>query len=251
MKKIQNKQWFTLVELVVVATILVILTSIWFYSYVWNLQDSRDSARKSDIAKLSSALKLYSQRRGIYPNPWSSFNILNNANAVALQWKMDNSVPLSTLDQLVFDPKTNEPYFYSITSNKRSFQIAWSLENADNPIAILNGDYSSVAVNVLPTIILASNSTIDLEIWGTSPNRNLFIFNGWANNIPYDFIDGTAQSNGTSFENLLSDPLIEFWQNSDFRSCEEIFESWRSIWDWEYQILDSTWTLSWVTCTWP
>ena len=251
MKTTQNTKWFTLVELVVVATILVILTSIWFYSYVGNLQDSRDSARKADIAKLSSALKLYSLRRWIYPNPWSSFNVLNNWLPVFSQGKMDNSVPLSTLDQLVFDPKTKASYSYSITANKQSFQIAWSLENADNPVAILNWDYSPVAVNVLPTIILAANSTADVEIWGTSPARNLFVFNWGQNNIPYDFIDETPESNWTSFENLLSDPLIEFWQNSDFRSCDEIFEAGKSIWNWEYQILDSTWTLVNTTCTWP
>ncbi len=249
MLKVQNIRWFTLVELVVVATILVILTSIWFYSYVWNLQDSRDSARKADVAKLSSGLKLYKQKRWVFPRPWSSISLLHNTQAVASQGLMNESVPLSTLDQLVYDPKTKKPYHYSTTSTRQEFQIAWSLENADNPIAILKWDYSSVAKNILPTIMLATNSTTDLEIWGSSTNRNLFIFDWGRHNIPYDFVSETSQSNGTTFNSLINDPLIEFWQNSDYRTCGEIYESGKSIGTGEYQVLDNTGTLVSVNCS--
>ena len=245
---------FTLVELVVVATILVVLTSIGFYSYVWNLQDSRDSARKADIAKLSSALTLYHQKRGVFPNPGSSFNLLNNGVAVASQWKMDKSVPLSTIDSLVYDPKNENSYSYSITTNKQEFQIAGTLENGDNPKAILDGNYTSVSVDILPTIMLASDSTTDLEInaatWAGPSNRLLFIFNGWTHNIPYDFDQQTASSDGTTFANLLSDPLIEYWQNSDYRTCTEIYEAWKSIGNGEYQILNSSGVLTWSGCLW-
>jgi len=43
---------FTLVEIVVTTTILVILTSIWFYSYSKSISDARDSARIADISTL-------------------------------------------------------------------------------------------------------------------------------------------------------------------------------------------------------
>lgn len=255
MKIQKNTLAFTLVELVVVATILVILTSIWFYSYVWNLQDSRDSARKADIARLSSSLNLYHQKRWAFPNPWNSFGILNDWLNVANQWKMNESVPLSTLDTLVYDPKTKKPYSYSITTNKQEFQVAGTLENADNPHAILDGNYTSVSVNILPTILLASDSVNDLEIadgvWAGSANRTLFIFNEGGNNLPYDFDQNTAYSESwVSFDDLLNDPLIKYWQNSDFRSCTEILEAGKSIWNnIEYQVLDASWTLSGVTCT--
>jgi hypothetical protein len=57
---------------------------------------------------------------------------------VASQGVLDESVPLSTLDRLVYDPKTKGPYFYSVTDKKQEFQIAGSLENSDNPVAILD-----------------------------------------------------------------------------------------------------------------
>lgn len=254
MKISYNKKAFTLVELVVVATILVVLTSLWFYSYVGNLQDSRDSARQADIAKLSSALKLYQQKRWVYPNPWNSFNIVNNGTGVAIQGKLDESVPLSTLDSLAYDPKIQIPYTYAITANKQEFQVAGTLENSDNPRAIMEWDYKTVSINILPTILLATDSTVNMEIadgvWDWSQNRRLFIFNGWTHNIPYSFDDGyPAVSDATLFNDLINDPLIKFWQNSDYRSCADIREAGKSIWDGEYQVRDDTWTLSWELCT--
>ena len=241
---------FTLVELVVVATILVVLTSLGFYSYVWNLQDSRDSARLSDIAKLSSALKLSHQKRGVYPNPGQNFNITASGATVAIQWKLDRDVGLSTIDEFVVDPKLDIPYTYSITTNKQEFQIAGTLENSDNPRSILRWDYKTVSVNILPTLILATNSTEDLEITAVA-NRNLFVFDGGTHNVVYTFNnDNWADSDGTSFENLLSDPLIDFYQNSDFRSCIEISEAGKSLGDGEYQIRNADGVLTGTGCVW-
>jgi prepilin-type N-terminal cleavage/methylation domain-containing protein len=57
------KSGFTLIEIVVSATILVILTSIGFYSYTKNIADARDSARVTDISALESQLSLYKRER--------------------------------------------------------------------------------------------------------------------------------------------------------------------------------------------
>ncbi|MDF1682375.1 MAG: hypothetical protein P1U46_01015 [Patescibacteria group bacterium] len=47
------------------------------------------------------------------------------------------------------------PYFYSVTKTKQEFEMAATLENEDNPIALVNGTYKSVSRNILPSIILA------------------------------------------------------------------------------------------------
>jgi type II secretory pathway pseudopilin PulG len=75
----QKKQTaaFTLIEIVVSATILVILTSIGFYSYTKNISSARDSARLTDLSALESQLSLYKRERGAYPFPGDYFNILN------------------------------------------------------------------------------------------------------------------------------------------------------------------------------
>ena len=238
------KRGFTLVELVVVATILVILTGIGFYSYVGNLQDSRDAARQADIAKLSSALKLQHQKRGTYPNPWQSVEHQLLWTWAVIQWFLDSSVALTTLDKLSIDPKLKTPYVYSITRNRQEFQVAGTLENGDNPQAILEWNYKTVAVDILPTIVVASESSINL---GTT--NNAFVFNGWQENLVYTFTwDNGPVDGSTDLPGLLSDPLIDLWQNSDYRTCLEIKEAWKSIGNTDYQIRDLNWALTTVTC---
>lgn len=251
-------KWFTLVELIVTATILVILTAVGFYSYSQNLVDARDSLRKSDVADLESRLKLYKQKRGAYPVPGNTFTITNSGVLVAQQWLMNNGVSLTTADTIPLDPYIKVPYFYSITTNKQQFEIALTLENADNPIAILEGDYKSVSKNTLPTITLALESTTPIEIQdgvgAGSTNRTAFIVNLGSYNLPYTFNEPYSPQNdsGIPLETILTDPTIEYWQNSDHRSCSEIYESGRSISNGtasqQYQILNSTGALENTIC---
>ena len=242
----KKSSWaFTLVELVVVATILVILTSIGFYNYVGNLQDSRDSARQADLAKLWAALKLQHQKRGTYPNPGESFNITATWWTIAIQWKLNKDVWVSTLEQLSLDPKLNIPYTYSVTNNKQEYQLAATLENDDTPKALTVWNYSSVSINTLPTILVAT--TTDTNIVA---NNNSFIFDQWLENLPYSYKWDNGPVNGTStLPELLSDPLINLYQNSDYRTCDEIKEAGKSIGDWEYQVRSSTGALTSTWCT--
>lgn len=250
MKTSHWKNWFTLVELIVTATILVILTAVWFYTYSQNLVDARDSLRKSDIADMESRLKLYKQKRWAYPTPGNSFEITNQWIVVAKQGKLNNNVSLSTASSIPEDPLIKVPYNYSITHNKQEFELALTLENAGNPIAVLEGDYKSVSKNVLPTISLAIESPNPIEIhdgvWAGSVNRMAFILNLWSYNLPYSFEDPfLPQTDGTTtFDTLLQDPTIEYWQNSDYRSCTEIYQAGKSISNGlaneQYQILNST-----------
>jgi hypothetical protein len=87
--------------------------------------------------------------------------------------------------------------------------------------------------------------------WDT--NRNLFLFHNGYHTLPYDFVSGDAYSDGSDFDTLLSDGSEDFWQNSDYRSCEEITIAAKRITpdgvEDEYQILTNTWFLDTVTCS--
>ena len=254
-----NKFAFTLIELVVTATILVILTSIGFYSYTQNISDARDGARKTDISTLASQLNLYKRERWAYPNPWDSFEIRNRGYTVGYQGYMNQKVTLSTAERLPLDPELDTPYIYSVTRNKQEFQVSATLENNESPFAFLQWDYKSIAKNILPNIVLALQTTSPVEInqvVGTgATNRNFFVFHNGFHNISYDFINGIPQSDGTLFTTLLSDAANDYWQNSDFRSCSEIFTAGKWITPSastdEYQILSSTWVLVNTGCLAP
>lgn len=254
-----NFKAFTFVELIISTLIIAILTAIWFVSYVWFIADSRDAQRRSDLSKVSSALNIYKQKRWYYSEPWEYFNILNRAKEVAKQWKLNKSVYLNTLDKLPFDPKSKSYYSYSVTNNKQEYELAATLENEDVEIAILEWNYKTVSKEILPSIILAINSTVDVEIhdwvgdWST--NRTTFIFDQLSDNLPYTMsTPDTVYTNGTTFTNLLSkaETLNSFWQNNDYRNCVEIVEAWKSISPdailEDYQILEN-WALTNTGCT--
>ncbi len=252
MKKTKNLLWFTFIELIISITIIIILSAIWFSSYTEHLENSRDSERKADLSWVSSALKLHRTKRFSLPTPWNNFNILNSWYISATQWKLDNTTIISTIDKTPRDPYINIPYVYSITRNKQEFQLATTLENNWKNTAYLVWDYKTVAKNIIPTIVLALTPSWDIEVkdavWAWSANRTKFVFDNWSHNLPYTFNSPyIAYSDWTSFTWILTDSSIRWWQNSDYRSCNEITDIWKNIWTWEYQV--SNWsTLSNTTC---
>lgn len=64
-----KKQAFTLVELVITITILVILSTIAFVSFQSYTKDSRDANRLSSANEIIKALHLYYSKNGTYPMP--------------------------------------------------------------------------------------------------------------------------------------------------------------------------------------
>lgn len=249
----KNNFWFTIVELVVAMTILLVLTGMWFYSYTQNVVDARDSVRISDMASVNSQLKLYKKSRWAYPLPGNNFNINNGSRLVAIQWLLNENVTLTTLDKIPYDPSAEVPYSYSVTRNKQEFQLALTLESSETWVAVLEWDYKTVSKNVLPTIMLAATWLWDRDISWSSSDRDLFIFNQWYHNLPYTHDGGNeAYTDNTPFAQLLSDPNITFWQNSDYRNCSEIFEAGKHISDVgtseTYDILNSSGVLEPTLC---
>lgn len=256
-----QKKAFTLAELIVSISIVVILASIWFYSYVWYLTEARDSNREANVWEIRTSLKLYKQQRWAYPLPWNSFNITNSGIIVAFQWKLNENVILSTMEEIPLDPYTKLNYFYSVTKNRQEFQISLTLENGDFPIALLNWDYKTVSKNVLPSIMLSTwatvGSSVEIHTWvvlNWSTNRDLFILD-WSENLPYSIDKPHIPYYAwTDIDEVLIAWDVNFWQNSDYRNCDEINESAKYIhesWEEEYQILNTSWVLTNTWCTLP
>jgi hypothetical protein len=121
------------------------------------------------------------------------------------------------------------------------------MENSDSPFSLLVWNYKSVARNVLPTIVLALEQTADANISTGNPERDLFIFHNGFHTLPYDFVSWNPYTDGSSFTTLIIDAWDDFRQNTDYRSCEEIYAAAKSITaagsNNEYQILDNNWVL--------
>lgn len=124
------KYAFTLVELIVVITILAILWTIAFISYTWFSVRSRDGVRLSDIFSIKTSMDLYEIDNWKYPIPSNWINVTYSWAIVWNQWTFWESVytNISKLDKIPLDPLTWNQYSYSVTQDRIQYQIAWIIE---------------------------------------------------------------------------------------------------------------------------
>ena len=254
MNKNYWKNAFTFVELIIMVIILIILSTIGFMSYTSYISDTKDSKRKMDFTLIQTALKSYKDKNKIYPLPWQAFKITYSGSIVAIQWKLDTSVNLTTLETIPTDPDTWQYYSYSVTQNQKEYQIWWTLSNNWENTVLLKGTYNSVNKDILPNIILATPAVVDIEIASGSlewnMNRKLFLFNNSSDTILYGLEwDDISQNNIKTFsEKLQEAEQNNYWQKHTYWNCIEIKSAGKSIGAWEYQIKNSSWTLVHIWC---
>lgn len=130
----KTKQAFTLVELIIVITILAILATIWFVS-MWNyLTSSRDSTRLTDMKSIYDAMSVYTVRTGETPFPDSDkLEVKNGSSILTYQWYVwDTVFRLIQLNNGWVDPKDKKNYVYTTDAARRKIQLMWYLETSDN-----------------------------------------------------------------------------------------------------------------------
>jgi len=129
---LQNR-WFTLVELIVVITILAVLSTIWFVSYSWYLTWVRDTNRISQLKSISEWLNLYSTNHSLPSPDVTSTAIMDWTTKIATQWYAWKNV-LETINYSTewVDPKDKQYFSYYLTSDKKYFQLMAFLEEEDN-----------------------------------------------------------------------------------------------------------------------
>lgn len=129
-KNVKKWWWFTLVELIVVITILAILWTIAFISLQWFSRDARDSTRISDITSIKKALSFYATQVWSYPFPDDNFAITYSGWLVWTQWIFGDELAakLQSISKVPRDPLTNDSYSYSILNSRGEFQVAGILE---------------------------------------------------------------------------------------------------------------------------
>ncbi len=131
---------FTLVELIVVITILAILWTIAFISLQWYSKDARDATRTADLNNIKTSIEIYSLQtwKDPIPDNYSTITYSGWTEKVWYQWVVWDQVTtnLKSLHEKPLDPLTNEPYVYSTTNSYNEYEVLalyeWNV--AYNPI---------------------------------------------------------------------------------------------------------------------
>jgi len=164
---IQKQRAFTLVELIVVITILSILWTIAFLSFQWYSRDARDSKRTSDIWNIKTTLELFNINAWKFPSPDSPSTISYSWDTVWYQWTLWDGVTtnLKWLDKKPLDPLTQAEYIYSTTQSYKEYQVLalyeWNVAYNQVPSPIRRG----LGWGLIPTANAATTSLTPKVVW--------------------------------------------------------------------------------------
>ena len=178
-----TKRAFTLVELVVVITILAILGTIAFISLQWYSSDARNSKRTSDLKNIEKTMSMKlvngSSLLGLIADTTSewSFSVagadVNVSSTDYKAWLLNYSaMGMKSADFL--DPSTNNDYPAWVTIKKDGeFEIAASMENG-------SGDNSAL---VIGTYVPRASELFITEWWAFTSMNTITVYNDDINRI--------------------------------------------------------------------
>ena len=234
--------WFTLLELIVVITILAILWTIAFIAMQGYSKTARDSKRISDVSRIKTSLELFKIESATYPEVTDGYEVTYSWATAWTQgtfWEQTYR-NVEKLDKVPLDPTTNIPYTYSITSNKKEYQVASIIETdlalgnisqaeaaRQRAMARITWTYNWKTLKVkkgILTIILATPSIISSEYTPleTQLNNNTLAYDGFSN-LPANYEWSTFETIGEgSTLNLVNKNNVELfsWKLTDLTDVE-------------------------------
>jgi prepilin-type N-terminal cleavage/methylation domain-containing protein len=252
MLKNKNILAFTLVELLVVITILSILWTIWLLVLRWNIAEARDASRTNDLLEITNVLHLYDAENGGFPMPSDATPIMYEWAVGWYQWVFGESVwkDVKKFGQDVpKDPKYDNFFSYSVTAKQKEFQIAslketlkeedddiWELitlstssvnaGNIETALVLWNYNWFMVRAQTgslmyfvaTPSIIASDISSPDVV--DILSNQHLVYDNFF--NIPATYSEFMDVNWWFNFN--VSDPLVFSWAISELKSEEWLLE---------------------------
>ena len=253
MKKTQKKQAFTLIELIVVITILAILWTIAFMALQWYSSQARDSKRLSDIQNIKKSLELFSINTWKYPLADDFFTVSYSWEQARHQWTIWDDVITNLSKNLAkkpTDPLTGLEYTYSTTHSQTEYEVLGLYESDLVWIKLIsnsfaeNQDYPKIEWNYnwiyvkTPNFYVPTPSIINWDLFEntdlinnltfiksqvTTGWDNLIWTNTWNLNIELHVYTWTINEDSTDEEKEdFIDILIETYSWSDLEE-EDIY----------------------------
>jgi len=221
----QDKKALTLVELIVVTTILLILWTMAFLYYQSYTDNTRDSTRVFDTSKLQKSLELYKSSSWKFPEPTNWVDVTYSWAVAWTQWTLWIKTRIEFWKKTnvwnFIDPLTKNEYTYSVTNDRLEYQLWIALEVDDKKDSFLIWNRTYASKSSLRTHIVWNYNwkAVKVSTWGldyyiTTPtiiasdlsNPKILemieakqISYEWYTNLPHSY-SGVLVDNNNSFD---------------------------------------------------
>ncbi len=245
-----TNKWFTLVELIVVVTILAILSTIWFVAYSSYLSWVRDTNRVAQLKSIYDGLRVV-QSRWQLPLPDDYIEIKSWTDIIWYQWFAGENV-LESIEYSAewLDPKDNWYFTYSMTNDWKYYSLMSMLENdLDDTLSPVVFQEKVSALNYInrTPYIQGKKVWILLDDTNTPIQSNV--------NIRSDGFFDVLGTSTDQFSLYFDNKEVFYWVPSDlvqiipYYDCKRIKDLRWSSQDWIYSIdPDGDWITSKVYC---
>ena len=119
-----KKIGFTLIELMVTLSVIVVIVSILTASFFDIRLQNRDAIRVSDISQLQMALRAYKRDLGVYPSVITQGQALSTTSTVYIA---KVPTPPTPQDYICGDYPVYSSYYYVPTESNKSFRLYFCL----------------------------------------------------------------------------------------------------------------------------
>ncbi len=147
-RNVKSSAGFTLVELMVVVSIIAVLSLIGLVLYSGAQSKARDSIRKSDLNNLALALDIYYQKNGSYPNHCNDGVLYggcgNSSCAAAFSSNSQPWLPELTSDYMT-QPLSVDP-INTYTQNVFATHFVYNYQSKNIAVSLLNCDTSHFVI---------------------------------------------------------------------------------------------------------
>ncbi|MFK7780515.1 MAG: two-component regulator propeller domain-containing protein [Candidatus Gracilibacteria bacterium] len=122
---------FTLVELIVVITILLVLSTIVFYSVTGYLKQARDVSRFENLNRIDFGIELFVIEKGFYPKPDNGIEITFSGSELWNQGTFGDNLLLSIgkLSAKPVDLVSMNDFTYSLANDGKQYELGAVLES--------------------------------------------------------------------------------------------------------------------------
>lgn len=242
MKKLTIKA-FSLVELLVVITIMAIILAIWISINDWYKEKTYNTKVVTDLATIDNSLVRYKQENTFIPSPKWNIKYFTNEwmyahdeiEAFWYNWFItEDTIPKKYIIVLPRDPRSQQYYAYWKTINSSFYEIAWVVSHNQIYESVVKWNYDS------------KNSVYNLIREYNWPD---FVFDKSKDSFPYnpdemiltarisDFTWSLTINNTITDRKTILDKQLVSWDNiklSAWSIATIYYSDWSTsyLWDW-------------------